>query len=277
MALLAGSEKTTATLPVTGLFVYPVKGCAGQAVQMAVVTARGFIDDRLYMIVDDNGKFMTQRELPKMALIAPTVVLARGLIFEAPDMPKLEVPLNVSTQTQTVTIWRDTCQAFDQGEQISNWLSEYLGRPAHLVRLSDDHPRVVDQQFGDPEDHVSFADGYPYLIANEASLKDLNEKLPEAVPMDRFRPNVVLKGEIPWDEDNWTGVKGQYTSFKIVKDCSRCVVITVDQTTAKKGVEPLKTLASFRMKGDNRVIFGQNAVPRVYGSISIGEEVSIER
>jgi uncharacterized protein len=274
MSTKTGFGTATKTYAVTGLFIYPVKGCAGYAVSSAALTARGFENDRLYLIVSPDGTFLTQREFPGLCLIRPALTDA-GIAFKAPSHPKIDVPIPKDEALRPVRIWRDDCLAYDQGKEIAEWLSSYIGKPYGLVRMSDDHPRPVDRDYGRADDIVSFADGFPFLITNEASLEELNSRLETPVPMDRFRPNIVLAGDHSWEEDYWKLIHTQDAEIEIVKNCSRCVVTTVDQKTGERGKEPLKTLATYRTVDSNRVIFGQNGVPRKLGTLRVGEMASV--
>jgi uncharacterized protein len=270
-ALSPGSTKTYA---IAGLYVYPVKGCAGYSVNSVALTARGFENDRLYMIVEPDGTFLTQRQIPSLCLIRPTLT-DNGILLEAPSRPQIHVPFVKDAELRSVRVWKDQCLVHYQGKDIEDWLTSFLGRPCGLIRMSEDHPRPVDQRYAKPGDIVSFADGYPFLIANEASLDELNSRLENTIPMDRFRPSIVLRGDHPWEEDNWKSLATQDMAMEIVKTCARCVVTTVDQKTAERGKEPLTTLATYRTVGDKGVIFGQNAVPRRLGTIRIDEMVQI--
>jgi uncharacterized protein YcbX len=274
MSTAVRPNTTTKTYAITGLYVYPVKGCAGFSVDSAVITARGFENDRLYLIVRPDGTFLTQREYPKLSLIVPTLK-SDGLLFQAPSSPDIDVPFRTTAGLRSVKVWRDECQAYDQGEEIANWLTAFIGTECGLVRMSDDHNRIVDQAYGQPKDIVSFADGFPFLITNDASLMDLNDRLETPVPMDRFRPSIVVNADVAFEEDNWKAFRTDDTEIEIVKNCARCVVTTVNQKTAERGKEPLKTLSTFRTFDGNRVIFGQNAVPRKMGTLRLGEQARI--
>jgi uncharacterized protein YcbX len=259
---------------ITGLFIYPIKGCAGHRVDAAAMTERGFENDRLYMVVDPDGMFITQRQIPSLCLVSPSLING-GLRLQSPSQPQIDVPLRQGGDLKAVTIWRDTCIAVDQGQAAADWLSSFLGTECRLMRMSDEHPRQVHQDYGQPEDIVSFADGFPFLITNEASLDDLNSKLKEPVPMDRFRPSIVVRGASAFEEDNWVSLHSESTNVDIVKPCARCVVTTTDQKTAARGVEPLKTLATYRKVDGNQILFGQNAIPRRVGTMRVGEMAHI--
>lgn len=262
-------------LAVTGLYIYPIKSCRGQAVERALVTPRGLEDDRLLMIVDEEGHFLTQREYPKMALIEPT--LGDDLLtLRAPGMSALDVPKRSSGVAQTVIIWRDQCAAVDQGEAAADWLSDFLGTHTRLVHLHDEFARAVDPTYRrQADDQTSFADGFPFLIISEESLTDLNSRLDTPLPMDRFRPNVVVRGGEPFAEDRWRQIKIGAVTFDLVKPCARCKITTINQTTGAVGKEPLATFATFRRTADGRVLFGQNMLSSGGGSIAVGDGVEL--
>ncbi|HRW04537.1 MAG TPA: MOSC domain-containing protein [Caldilineaceae bacterium] len=258
-----------------GLYIYPIKACRGYAVDRAMVTARGLQDDRLLMIVDGDGHFLTQREYPQLALLAPT--LGDGLLtMRAPGMSALDLPLRTSGPACPVVVWRDCCQAVDQGDAAATWLSDYLGTQARLVHQHDSFARPVDPRYRRrPEDETSFADGYPFLLISEASLADLNQRLTAPLPMDRFRPNLVVQGCEPFAEDGWQQIQVGAVTFDLVKPCARCQVTTVDQQRGTVGKEPLATLATFRRTAEGKVNFGQNMVSSDRGIIAVGEEVTV--
>jgi uncharacterized protein YcbX len=192
-----------ALVTVTGLYHYPIKSCAGTALTSATLDARGILHDRELMLVDaTTSKFLTQRELPQMALITPR--LADGeLTVTAPGLAELTVPIVTQGATRPVGIWLDTCEAVDQGDTIAGWLSTFLGHDCRLVRMADDFTRIVDQTYAtSATDQVGFVDGFPCLLIAEESLTDLNARLAEPLLMNRFRPNIVIAGGTPFGEDH---------------------------------------------------------------------------
>ncbi len=259
---------------VSALYIYPVKGCAGIEVSGVRLDAEGPLLDRRFMVVDDNGHFLTQRELPRMALIrvklAPT-----SLVLEASDMPKLNVPLGArGGARKQVVIWRDHVAAEACGSSASDWLSGFLGRPCELVRLADDAGRTVDPDYAPEGSRVAFTDGFPLLLLSEASLASLNVRLQSALPMNRFRPNIVVTDTEAHAEDTWRSIRIGDVPIDIVKPCSRCGVTTVEQATGLVGKEPSATLARYRQKG-NKVYFGQNCLHRERGMLRVGDEVHV--
>lgn len=260
-------------ITVTELYLYPIKSCQGHAVDRALATARGLQDDRLLMIVDAEGHFLTQREYPRMALIAPTLG-DDMLTLRAPGMNALDLPLRTSGPYGHVIIWNDTCQAFDQGKVVAQWLSDYLGTAARLVRMPDTFQRRVDPRYERrAEDETSFADGYPFLLISQGSLDELNRQLPVPLPMNRFRPNIVVQGCEPFAEDGWQQLQIGAVTFYPVKPCARCQITTIDQATGAVGKEPLTTLAKFRRTTEGKVMFGQNLLSSGSGFIRVGDQV----
>jgi uncharacterized protein YcbX len=268
----------SADVSVTGLFVYPVKACRGIALKTARVERRGLRHDRRFMIVDDTGRFVTQRTEPRLALVEVAIPSGDGeIVLSAPGLPALHLDADEAIRRggrRRVQVWRDEVDAVDCGEAANAWISEWLGKRMSLVHMPDDVERAVNPKYGAAGDIVSFADGYPVLLASTSSLEDVNARLAEPVPMDRFRPNLVVSGCLPWAEDGWALIRVGEVGFRVVKPCDRCTVTTVDQRTAEPGVEPLRTLASFRKK-DNEVLFAQNCIPDTPGAISVGDRVMV--
>lgn len=264
----------------SGLYYYPIKSCRGLGVERAVITRRGLDHDRLMMLVDEEGLFLTQREFPRMALIEPHLLPSDEgdrLTLRAPDMTALDLPLRTSGPRQTVFVWRSTCQAIDQGDAAAEWLSSYLGSRVRLVRIADEFKRAVNPDFAvNPDDETSFSDGYPILIIAQSSLDDLNRRLATPLPMNRFRPNLVVSGCEPFAEDTWQRIRIGGIDFALVKPCARCSVTTTDQATAEVGKEPLATLATFR-RVDGKVMFGQNVIGLGTGVVSVGDVVEVIR
>ena len=188
----------------------------------------------------------------------------------APEMPALELPLHPARSvTTTATVWRDTCDVVWTGERPAAWFSEALGTPCSLVHMPVETVRPADPAFAPSGVRVSFADGFPLLLISEESLADLNARLPTPLPMNRFRPNLVIRGEDPYVEDSLTAFRLGGIEFRVVKPCDRCVVTTTDQETTERGVEPLRTLATYRKVG-GEVMFGQNVVHLGTGRLSVG-------
>lgn len=267
-----GAEK--ARISLGGLHVYPIKSAAGIPLDFARVDERGIRLDRRWMVVDDAGMFISQREAPRLALVKVSIG-PDNLTVQAPGMPPLGVPLVPENGKRTLaTVWTDTVECLPAGDETDRWFGEVLGARCRLVYLPDDSVRPVDPDYGRPGDHVSLADGFPFLLISEASLQDLNERLETPVPMNRFRPNLVVRGCEPFAEDGWRRIRVGEVEFRVVKSCARCVITTVDQTTAVSGKEPLRTLATYRKSGSN-VHFGQNLIPDSTGILRVGDTVEI--
>ncbi len=263
-----------ASVTVSALVVYPLKSARGIALDAATVSARGLDGDRRWMVVDSERTFMTQRAHPRLALIGVAAV-GSELLLAGPGMPDLTVARpTAATPGVTVRVWDDACDALPAGDAAARWLSQVLEVGCELVYLPDRSHRAVAPLTGVPAAEVGFADAYPFLLLSEASLEDLNRRLARPVPMDRFRPNLVVRGCGAFAEDGWRRIRIGPVVFHVVKPCRRCSTTTVDQATAERGREPLATLASYRMVGGN-VTFGQNLVHEGAATIRVGEEVVV--
>jgi uncharacterized protein YcbX len=262
---------------VTELNIYPVKSTRGIALSEAVVEPRGLRWDRRWMLVDNEGLFITARKWPRLAMVA-THLQNDQLLIEAPGRDPLSISLaDDRSSDREVTIWRDRCPVHEVSAAANDWFSAWLGTECRLVRLSDQDIRPVDPRYARSGDQVSLADGYPLLVIGEASLIDLNRRLDEPVEMRRFRPNLVIGTEEPFIEDQWRRIQVGDLELELVKGCSRCVFTTVDPDKGEKHPrqEPLRTLGTYRRKDDSGVFFGQNAVPRSLGTLHVGDEVEI--
>ena len=260
----------------SGLFIYPIKSLKGIALTEAKVEKRGLQYDRRWMLVDMNNKFFTQREFPKMATISISTE-STGLKIDVEARETLFVPYDARpNSTAEVEVWGSHCPADFVSAEADRWFSEVLDTECRLAYMPDESLRPVNPDFAVANDVVSFADGYPFLVATEASLTDLNSRLDQKVGMNRFRPNFVISGTEPFEEDNWKLVTIGSTSFHVAKPCGRCVMTTVDQERGvKEGVEPLRTLASFRTR-NNSVMFGQNLIAAREGNtIRVGDEFRV--
>ena len=265
----------------TAINRFPVKSCRGEAVHSAIVEPWGLRGDRRWMVVDDEGTVITAREANRLVLVHPEITV-EGLRLTAPDLPVLEVATpDPGTQTP-VALWSSRLDAVPAGPEADAWLGKVLGRPARLVHLDDPLKRPTNPEFGEPHDRVSFADGYPVLLATEESLAALNDVVVaasetgrEPLPMTRFRPNVVVSGVEPWAEDDWRRVRIGDAVFRAVKGCDRCVLTTIDPDTAVREKEPIRTLAKIR-RWDGVTWFGINLVPDTYGAtIRVGDDVEV--
>ncbi len=247
---------------ITSLHVYPIKSCRGTALDAATVTPLGLADDRHWMLVRPNGRFVTQRELPRMALIRVNAEPG-GLTLSAPGMPALFVPRAAAGESRPVTIWKFEGFGLDCGEEAAAWVTRFLQTPLSLVAFDPEAPRTCSEEWTqDVKAGTEFADGFPILVISRASLEDLNSKLPKALPMERFRPNVVIDGVGAFDEDRIHELRAGEVTLRLVKPCARCSITTTDQRIGEvDGVEPLRTLKEFRFDRHLRgVTFGQNAI-----------------
>ncbi|MGQ0601659.1 MAG: MOSC domain-containing protein, partial [Anaerolineales bacterium] len=272
------SRGSRAMITVSDLYYYPIKSCRGYALQTAVLDARGISHDRRFLIVDAKGRFITQREQPRVALIEPCVT-DDSLSLTAPGMSPLMIETRAARERRSVVIWRDTVEALDMGEAVSRWLSEYLREPARLVKFADDVTRKVSADYARrPTDQTGFADGYPLLLITQESLDDLNTRLAvsgsDPLPMNRFRPNLVVSGAQPYAEDSWQQIRIGDLVLDLVKPCARCVTTTTDQHTAARGKEPLATLARYR-NNERGALFGQNVIHAGPGTLHMGDAVEI--
>ena len=255
--------------------IYPVKAMRGIAVQEAVVEPWGLAGDRRWMVVDPVGRCLTQRELPGMTAVTAALE-GTGITLSAPGMDPLHVP--EPNRPAEVTIWGGKVSAWEAGPDAAAWLASALGHPCRLVHMGDPAAaRPLDPAYARPGDTVNFADGFPVLAINTGSLDDLNARLAQPVPANRFRSNLVVSGAPAWAEDGWRLLRVGSVAFRVPKPCARCVVVTVDQDTGTKprDREPLRTLTGFRRDGAGHVLFGQNLVPDGTGRIAVGMEVRV--
>ncbi len=266
---------------ISALNIYPIKSCGGIAVSEARAAARGFEGDRRYMVVDMKGRFVTQRQFPKLALVDIERV-AGGFRVSAPDCAPLDLPDSISAGRDgaglcEVKIWQQQLEATLAPADVNVWFSELLGFACGLAYMADDQHRAVTNDAAHFDDEVSFADGAPYLLLSDATLAGLNARLERPVSMSNFRPNIVVTADTPHAEDEWTGFAAGSAKFAVGWSCSRCVLTTVDP---ERGVrrddgEPLKTLRSYRSE-NGVVLFGQNLLLRQAGTVAVGDAVELE-
>ena len=259
---------------VSGLYLYPIKSLQGIEVSEVEVLERGFKYDRRWMIVDQNNKFITQRTYPHLSQIK--IKLSEDYIVASySGYTDLEIPLFVqSGEKVVVSIWEHQVEVVEASREQNTWISQVVGVPCKLVFMPENASRPISQERTRNNENVSFADGYPYLVISEASLQDLNSRMEEDLPMNRFRPNIVVSGTTPYAEDELRGFNIGDVRFYGTHSCKRCVFTTIDQETGRKGKEPLKTLATYRREGKD-VIFGLNAMAESTGVVRKGNEVII--
>lgn len=252
--------------------IYPVKSLGGLSCTVAEIMPKGLRYDRRWMVVDDQGRFLTQRKNPRMALF--NVSMENGRIAIRHDGDSIALPAEHSGGPGIrCRIWNDEVEAVEAPGEYHAWFSRHLGLSCRLVYFPEGNSRRVDPEYAKSE--VSLADGYPILIIGQSSLDDLNARLPEPVTMDRFRPNLVFTGGAPYEEDTWKNFRIGSSLFTGVKPCDRCVLTTVDPKTGVMGREPLLTLSRYRRLNES-INFGQNAVPVELGKIMVGDEIRME-
>jgi len=258
------------------LFIYPVKSLAGIELMSVPLTDRGPQYDRRWMLVDSNNQFFTQREYPLMSLLQTAIEGDHLLIYHKNDLAdKLSVDLQPSPAITTkVKVWDDECEAQFVSEIADEWFSRQLSTPCRLVYMPDSERRKVDEKYAHENEITSFSDGYPLMIIGQASLDDLNSRLTEQLPMNRFRPNIVFTGGEPYDEDAMEQVRINDINLFGVKLCGRCTITTINQADSTKGKEPLKTLAGYRMRNNN-VYFGQNLLFSQPGMLNVGDTIEV--
>ncbi|MEV0634623.1 MOSC N-terminal beta barrel domain-containing protein [Streptomyces sp. NPDC050619] len=265
------------------IHVHPVKAFRGQAPREAVVEPWGLAGDRRWALIDNGGKVVTQRQQPRLAPAVAELLPGGGVRVSAPGMDPLAVPVPRPSGTVPVEIFRDKVEGvLAEGDAAHAWCSAYLGAEVRLVYLDDPATRrPVDPEHALPGETVSFADGYPLLLASASSLDALNSLIARGdhahegpLPMNRFRPNVVVAGTAAWAEDDWSRIAIGEVTFRVAKMCGRCVVTTTDQETAERGREPLHTLGRHRRLA-GKLVFGQNLVPDSRGTIRVGDPVTV--
>lgn len=260
---------------ISEIFIYPVKSLGGISVKEAEVTDRGLKYDRRWMLVDSNGKFLTQRTHPQMALIK--VDLSKDTLFfrNIKNTDQFSVGLNETTGKKIDSVvWDDKVELFRVNTIADEWFSQALNIKCKLVFMPEESKRLVDKTYAANNEITSLSDGYPFLIIGQVSLDDLNSKLHSKIPMNRFRPNFVFTGGVPFEEDEMKKFTIRDLTFYGVKPSGRCVVTTIDQNTAQKSDEPLRTLSSYRTSG-SKVNFGMNLLHEGSGTLVVGDEIII--
>lgn len=267
---------------VQSIHVHPVKALRGLSPRTAVVEPWGLAGDRRWTLIDDGGKVVTQRESPRLALAAAEPLAGGGIRLSAPGRPPLTVEVPEPSGTVLVDVFRTKVEAVPAAAAAHAWCSAYLGTEVRLVHMDDPAVRrPVDPEYALPGETVSFADGFPLLVTTAASLEALNSAIADGphahegpLPMNRFRPNLVVAGTEPWAEDDWIQISVGDVVFRATKPSARCVVTTTDQDTAARGREPLFTLARHRRR-DGKVLFGLNLVPVTPGTVGVGDPVRV--
>ena len=263
-------------IEVKEIVIYPIKSIAGISVQKAFAGERGFENDRRWMLIDENNKFITQREHHSLSTIKLEVE-EDTIVLHHPEnsLGSISLPLNIAGKSKLkVEVWEDEVEVIWPKLDVDIWFSDYLKQRCRLVYLPHESPRRIDPKYVPENMNTNLSDGYPYLLANLASLMDLVQKSGQQLTMQRFRPNIVIDSVNPYEEDNWKKLKGNEVVFQPVKPCGRCVITTIDPQTGEMGKEPLQTLSTYRKTG-NKILFGQNMIALKHGWLSIGEILQI--
>lgn len=265
-------------LTISQLAIYPVKSMRQVQLQKSELQFGGLKHDRRWMVIDNDGVMVTQRTSARLCLMQPQLLAPEidcSLKLSAPDMQDIIVFVPDGGVKRKAKVWDDVCNAHDGGDEIANWLSEFLNIECRLVYFPDDEIRIVDQAYAQPNDQTAFSDGFPILLTTQASLDDLNSRMDESIPMACFRPNIVISGCEPFAEDDWEILKVGDITLRIVKPCSRCVIPSINIESSQRTEEPTKTLISYR-KRDNGIFFGQNVVADGEGELEVGMRFVIE-
>ena len=264
-------------LRLSEIWIYPVKSLGGITLPKAKVRGKGLEYDRRWMLIDSEGVAMTQRAYNQMALFRVSVHNGR---LQIAKMHKGSIAGTVTFDPETppegstirAQVWDDEVEVAEVRRDLSEWFSDHLAVACKLVTFPEDNPRQVDARYSVNGEHLALADAYPFLIIGQSSLDELNSRLKEPVPMNRFRPNFVFTGGLPFQEDDWKNLNIGNLRFSAVKKCDRCILTTIDQETGQKGIEPLRTLSNYRKIG-NKVFFGQNLVGLEEGIVSVGDPI----
>ncbi|HNP20806.1 MAG TPA: MOSC domain-containing protein [Panacibacter sp.] len=264
-------------LTVSELFIYPIKSAGGKAVDSARLTATGFEHDRRWMLIDDNNRFISQRENPWLALLEAGVTNHGIEVKHKHSAASFTVVFNELKQQQIeVAIWDDVCPAQLVSDKANAWFSEILDMRCRLVYMPETTKRKVDPHYAFNSETTSFSDGFPLLMLGQSSLDDLNKRLTESLPVNRFRPNIMFTGGEPFEEDQLEHFVINGIDCFAVKPCARCTITTTNQQTSERSKEPLATLATYR-KNNNNIYFGQNLLYKGYGTINVGDNIEVIR
>ncbi len=261
-------------MKVSGLYIYPIKSLQGISLRQADVLERGFKHDRRWMLVNHENVQITQRTHPQLSQVGISLG-SQNIVASFNDMPALEIPLSLSNEKNiAVRIWDDRVSGLQAPEHINKWFSTAIKEPCKLVFMPENTTRLINPERAINGENVSFADGYPYLLLGQSSLDDLNSRIEVELPMNRFRPNMVVEGSKPYAEDDWRNIQIGKVKFHVTHPCKRCVFTTIDQETGAKGSEPLKTLSSYRRQG-KEVVFGVNTLALSTGRIQLGDAIEL--
>ena len=262
-------------LIVTDLFIYPIKSLGGIRIESSTIDERGLMHDRRWVLIDENNRFITQRETPTLVFFSTEIVDKHLKVSDSrnqSDYILIEL-FPQGGEVVSVQIWDDMCDSILVSEEASNWFSAKLEMKLRLAYMPTTTKRLVDTNYAKEDEVTGFSDGYPILLLGSASLEDLNKRLDQPVGMDRFRPNIVFSGGMAFDEDLMHKITINNVLMHGVKLCARCIMTTTNQQTAELSKEPLYTLSTYRKK-DNKIYFGQNVLSKSEGVIHIGNEIS---
>lgn len=259
-------------MKIISIYIYPIKSLGGISVQTSTLLERGLEFDRRWMIVDSNGVFVTQRQFPALVLFSVSITDLGLSIQNGNKSNIVQIPLDPLGKKVEVKVWDDFVRATEVSEEVSEWFSNQLNQDVRLVFMGKDSNRLIDTKYANHNETVSFADGYPVLIANTASMDDLNLRLENKISIERFRPNIVVLGNEAFEEDKWTNITLGNSRVKVVKKCARCVMVNINPNTAVKEKEVLQKLSTYRKEGA-KVLFGVNALIIQEGNIQVGDEL----
>ncbi|MEO0895246.1 MAG: MOSC N-terminal beta barrel domain-containing protein [Bacteroidota bacterium] len=264
-------------MKISALYVYPIKSLGGISLDHAQLSDRGLQHDRRWMLIDEQGKFLTQRTFHEMALLQVGIEDSYLTVrHKTKDLGQLSIDLHPQQgQEIQVQVWNDIMMAWLIDEKAGEWFSHALGQTVHLVYMPDQSQRFVKEKYAIDGDLNSFSDGMPYLLLGEASIADLNSRMDETLTIDRFRPNIVFEGGEPYAEDNMDEISMGSSTFVGAKPCIRCNLITIDQATAQAGKEPLATMAGYR-RIDNNIYMGMNLLLKEGHEIRVGDEILVK-
>jgi uncharacterized protein YcbX len=265
-------------LRLSALYRYPLKSGKVDVLQNVNLDKLGLDGDRRWMLVDEaSGRFLTQRAEAKMSQLSALWNAQGGLTLSAPQQSSIDIALpGNNAELRGVTIWRDTLRVPDAGDEAARWVSDFIGKSTRLVQVPLDRARTTQAGYGNDDDQVAFADGFPLLLIGQSSLQDLSQKVGRPLEMLRFRPNLVIEGSEAYAEDSWKRIRIGDVEFRVVKPCSRCILTTIDPQTGERSAdrEPLATLQKYRAEADG-AMFGQNLVNDSNGRLEVGMPVEI--
>ena len=264
-------------LRLSALYRYPLKSGKGEPLQQIGLDKLGLLGDRRWMLVDEaSGRFLTQRAVAKMSQLSALWNSTGGLTLSSRGYATLDVALPGDADLRGVTLWRDTLRVPDAGDEAAAWVSAFIGKPTRLVYMPLARARSTESGYGQDDDQVGFADGYPLLLIGQASLDDLCARIGRPMEMLRFRPNLVIEGGEAFAEDGWKRLRIGDVEFRVVKPCSRCILTTIDPQTGERSPdrEPFATLDTYR-KTEKGAMFGQNLVNDGIGRLEVGMPVTV--